>query len=96
MLAGDRSLVLLDVRRKTVFESALDRIPGSSWHDPSGVEGWAKALPQDAPVVVYCVHGHAVSQSVAAQLGQLGCDARYLEGGIEGWREAGGELEPLA
>jgi hypothetical protein len=31
-------------------------------------------------VVVYCVHGHEVSQGVAKALG-----ARYLEGGIEHW-----------
>jgi hypothetical protein len=32
-------------------------------------------------------HGHEVSQNVAKALG-----ARYLEGGIEAWREGGGEL----
>ena len=45
-------------------------------------------LPAAAQVVVYCVHGHEVSQSAAKALG-----ARYLEGGIEAWREAGGELD---
>ena len=36
---------------------------------------------------MYCVHGHEVSQNAAKALG-----ARFLEGGIEAWREAGGEL----
>ena len=51
------------------------------------VEEWKKTLPRAASVVVYCVHGHEVSQNAAKALG-----ARYLEGGIEGWRENGGDL----
>lgn len=93
-LAIDGAPVLLDVRRKPVFEAAPDRIMGSSWRDPSEVGAWSGTLAQGVPVVVYCVHGHEVSQGVATQLDELGYDARYLEGGIEGWREAGGEVEP--
>ena len=44
-------------------------------------------LFRSADVVVYCVHGHEVSQSAAKALG-----AAYLEGGIEAWRASGGEL----
>jgi Fe-Mn family superoxide dismutase len=85
---------LLDVRRKPTFEVAPDRIPGSSWRDPTEVSSWSTELPRGAPVVVYCVHGHQVSQGVATQLTELEHEARYLEGGIEGWREAGMEVEP--
>jgi hypothetical protein len=42
--------------------------------------------------VVYCVHGHQVSQSAAALLRSLGVRARYLEGGIEAYRESGGPV----
>lgn len=97
LLASDDVLppmLLLDVRRKPTFEAAPDRIPGSRWRDPSEVSTWATELPQNAVMVVYCVHGHQVSQGVAAQLAELGHKAWYLEGGIEGWREAGGEVEP--
>jgi rhodanese-related sulfurtransferase len=55
-----------------------------------------RALPLRAAsaVVVYCVHGHEVSQGVAAVLQQRGIAARYLEGGIEeGWRTVGGDLD---
>ena len=41
-----------------------------------------RRCPRGASVVVYCVHGHEVSQNAAKALG-----ARYLEGGIEAWRE---------
>lgn len=87
-------ILLLDVRRKLTFEAASDRISGSSWRDPSEVSTWAAELPKDSSIVVYCVHGHEVSQGVATQLDQLGYETLYLEGGIEGWRETGGELEP--
>lgn len=87
-------ILLLDVRRKPAFEAAPDRISGSSWRDPSEVRAWSAELPQGVPIVVYCVHGHEVSQSIAMRLGELGYESLYLEGGIEGWREVGGELEP--
>jgi Fe-Mn family superoxide dismutase len=97
LLATDTSApLLLDVRRKPTFEAAPDRIAGSSWRDPSEVSAWSAGLPRSGPVIVYCVHGHEVSQSVATQLDELGYQARYLEGGIEGWREAGGQIEPAA
>ena len=40
-------------------------------------------------VVVYCVHGHEVSQGIAAALSEDGLDAGYLIGGIEGWSSLG-------
>ncbi len=88
-------LVLLDVRRRPVFEVADSTIPGALWRDPEEVGVWSNELPKGANTVVYCVHGHAVSQGVAARLKELGFDARYLEGGIEGWKEGGGETQPL-
>jgi len=33
---------------------------------PEEVEPWSKYLAPDHPVVAYCVHGHEVSQGVAA------------------------------
>jgi len=88
-------LVLLDVRRRPAFEAADSTIPDAVWRDPEEVEGWANELPKDTITVVYCVHGHGVSQGVAARLEGLGFDARYLEGGIERWKEGGGETQPL-
>ena len=50
-------------------------------------------LPTDRPVIVYCVHGHEVSRSVALQLRAAGLDARFLRDGIEGWQAAGRPLQ---
>jgi hypothetical protein len=40
-------------------------------------------------VVVHCVHGHEVSQSVATALRAAGVDAVYLQDGIAGWTAKG-------
>ena len=86
-LASARPPLVIDVRRNERFLEASDLIRGALRRDPSRVEEWRKSLPGDADVVVYCVHGHEVSQGAAKTLG-----ARYLEGGIEAWRESGGDL----
>lgn len=92
LLATDTPPILLDVRRKPTFEAAPDRIAGASWRDPSKISAWSAELPKEVSIIVYCVHGHEVSQRVEVQLIELDYNARYLEGGIEGWREAGEKL----
>ena len=79
--------LVIDVRRKERFLESGFVLKGSLRRDPERVQEWKKTLPRAASVVVYCVHGHEVSQNVAKALG-----ARYLEGGIEHWREEGGEI----
>lgn len=67
---------ILDVRREPVFEA-------SAWRLASAL----RRLPPDAPlreVVVYCGHGHELSQQAARQLRSAGRRAWVLEGGIEG------------
>jgi thiosulfate sulfurtransferase len=89
-LSGPRPPLVIDVRRSPAYRSAPDMIAGALRRDPEGVASWAAELP----VVVYCVHGHEVSQGVATALRQRGISAQYLEGGIEeGWRAAGGDLD---
>jgi Fe-Mn family superoxide dismutase len=84
--------VLLDVRRAGVFEKADTMMPGARWVDPAAVSAWAGELAPERPVVVYCVYGHEVSRAAALQLRAAGLDARYLRGGIDGWRQAGRAL----
>jgi superoxide dismutase, Fe-Mn family len=96
-LGSDTPPVLLDVRRAPVFEQAEALIEGAAWRDPAAVDDWGQALPmRDRTVVVYCVHGHQVSQGCASRLRALGRDARFLEGGIEAWQAAGGALAQKA
>lgn len=68
---------------------------GALTRDPDRVSSWAGELPAASTVVVYCVHGHEVSQGVARALAERGIAASFLEGGLEeGWKAAGGALDP--
>jgi rhodanese-related sulfurtransferase len=86
-LASANPPIVIDVRKEPTFLGAPDLIRGALRRDPAGVIQWKPTLPAAASVVVYCVHGREVSQSVAKALG-----AKYLEGGIESWRASGGEV----
>jgi len=86
-LASPNPPLLVDVRRQATFLGAGDTIRGALRRDPAQIERWKASLPGGRELVVYCVHGHEVSRNAAKALG-----ARWLEGGIEAWRAAGGEL----
>jgi rhodanese-related sulfurtransferase len=90
LIGTDACPIIVDVRRRAAFDKAETVIATARWHDHASAGTWAADLPVGASVVVYCVHGHAVSQSAAATLRSLGVDAYYLDGGIEHFIEAGG------
>jgi len=92
-LLNHRNMTVLDVRRKSDFEQSPQKITGARWRDPEAIEDWIDSVPKDQDVVVYCVKGGSVSQSVAAQLKQQACRVKFLEGGIKAWRESGGVVE---
>jgi rhodanese-related sulfurtransferase len=87
-LRSNQPPLVIDVRRPERFLESTYLIRGALRRDPGKTDQWKATLPKGADVVVYCVHGHEVSQNAARALG-----ARFIEGGIEGWREAGGELD---
>jgi rhodanese-related sulfurtransferase len=91
-LASDRPPLVIDVRKNDRFREAPDLIRGALRRDPLRVAEWGKSLPSEADVVVYCVHGHEVSQGAAKALAAMGLNASFLEAGLEGWRQSGGEL----
>ncbi len=82
--------VIVDVRREKAFDASDRMITTAEWRDHERAAEWAADLP-DGAVVVYCVHGREVSQGAAGALRSAGVDAVFLEGGIEGFIEAGGE-----
>ncbi len=88
-----KDVVIVDVRRKQDFDADTVKIRGAEWHDPEKAEEWIDLVPNDKPVVVYCVKGGAVSQSIAEMLEGRKVNARYVKGGINAWKEAGGETE---
>lgn len=79
--------ILIDVRRHAVFAADTRLVVGAIWRDPEEVQQWRQELPSGRAVVVYCAHGHEVSQEAAAALRSAGINARYLEHGISGWAE---------
>ena len=84
---AEHAPLIIDVRREAAFRAASNMIPGALRRDPESVARWAPEVPAASSVVVYCVHGHEVSQAVAAELARRGIQARYLEGGVAGWAE---------
>ncbi|HVF63331.1 MAG TPA: chromate resistance protein ChrB domain-containing protein [Casimicrobiaceae bacterium] len=84
---------LVDVRRRAAFERDPVRIPMALRREPETVASWAAELEPWRPVVVYCVHGHEVSQNAATALRERGFDARFLDGGVTQWRDDGLAVE---
>jgi rhodanese-related sulfurtransferase len=80
---------IVDVRREEVFRQADTIIPSAVWRDHSRAREWASEFSAAAPVV-YCAHGHNVSELAAALLRHEGIPARILSGGIEAYVAAGG------
>jgi Fe-Mn family superoxide dismutase len=85
---------VLDVRRAGMFEKADALIPGARWQDPAKVEAWARDVPRDKEIVVYCIYGHEVGRATVLRLRAQGVKARFLRGGIDAWKAAGRPLDP--
>jgi rhodanese-related sulfurtransferase len=81
--ASGTAMTILDVRRKEDFDKAPQTFAGAPWQNPAEVDQWASSLPAEQEVVIYCVRGGSVSQSVQQRLTEQGCSVRYVEGGLE-------------
>ena len=88
-LRSEHPPIVIDVRRAPAYGESREMIDGALRRDPERIADWAAALPASERIVVYCVHGHAVSQSAAAALNAAGRQARFLEGGISHWKNDG-------
>ena len=75
--------MLLDVRRPARFADSTHLLATAQWCAPDAVASLALGAPP-REVVVYCVHGHEVSQQAAHTLRQAGWNARFLAGGFDG------------
>ena len=90
-LNPDATLVF-DVRREADYAASNETIPGALWKNPDKIDAWIGAVPCTLDVVVYCVRGGAVSSSVVDRLQAAGVKARFIEGGFEAWKAAGGKV----
>jgi rhodanese-related sulfurtransferase len=89
LIGGPSAPLVFDVRKRDAFDSTEHILPTARWRDHALAETWADGLPTGAHVVLYCVHGHQVSQSAAAVLRERGVRAQVLRGGYEAWQKAG-------
>jgi rhodanese-related sulfurtransferase len=89
-LVEKKRITLIDVRRHNDFEADTLKLPGAEWKNPEQAAEWIKTLPRDQEVVIYCMRGGSVSNAVVDQLRAQGVPARFIEGGIEAWKNAGG------
>jgi rhodanese-related sulfurtransferase len=80
--------LVLDVRRDERFDESARMLPAALRVAPQDVARFAaREAPREA--VVYCVHGLEVGEQAAAELRAAGWNARFLQGGIEGWIDGG-------
>ena len=89
LLKEKKNITVLDVRRKGDYEASPQKIENATWHDPEKMDELINGVPRDRQLVVYCVKGGSVSQSVADRLQNNQCKVKYLEGGIKAWNESG-------
>ncbi|MDD5330579.1 MAG: rhodanese-like domain-containing protein [Sulfuricella sp.] len=91
-LLNSTIVVLLDVRRKSDLDASREKLLGATWCDPEQLEEWADKIPKYREVVLYCVRGGSVSNTVVDALQERGVQARFIEGGLEGWKAADGSV----
>jgi rhodanese-related sulfurtransferase len=88
LIGSDHAPLVLDVRREAAFHAASSVLPAARRALHTAIT--AQTLgPAPRGVIVYCVHGHNVSQLATASLRAEGVSAARLEGGIEAWIAAG-------
>ena len=93
-LVEKKAVTVLDVRRSIDYDADKVKLPGAEWKNPEHLADWSAKLPKDKEVVIYCARGGSVSNSVLDALLGKGFKARFIEGGIEGWKGANGTTVP--
>ena len=91
-LITSKKAQVYDVRRKNDYDADNSKIPEATWCDPDNTAQWSKTIARDQDVVIYCVRGGSVSNAVVDQLRNQGINAAFIEGGIDAWKSAGGEI----
>lgn len=79
---------IIDVRKAPARNASGLTIPGAArLLPPDAAKRWREF--EGKPVILFCVHGHEISQSASALFAENGIDAPYMAGGFEAWRAAG-------
>ncbi|KVP39435.1 rhodanese-related sulfurtransferase [Burkholderia ubonensis] len=93
LLAGDE-IALIDVREEDPYAQGHPLWAANFPLSKLELDAWTRIPRRDTPIVVYGdAAGEDLAPRAAARLEQLGYgDVRLLDGGLAGWRAAGGEL----
>ena len=91
-LVEKKAVIVLDVRRSNDYDADKVKLPGAEWKNPEQLADWSAKLPKEKEIVIYCARGGSVSNSVLDGLLGKGLKARFIEGGIEGWKTSGGTV----
>jgi thiosulfate sulfurtransferase len=89
LLFRESAPLVIDVRKNPAYAASEFILPHAKRRDPEQIALWVKELKTTRSVVVYCVHGHEVSQNAMTILRQHGIGTTYLCGGLENWLSAG-------
>ena len=82
-ISNGQAPLLLDVCRTPRFSTNTHMLASARRCAPEDVPAYAAAHPK-GEAIVYCLHGHEVSQAAAAALRAAGWNAQFLAGGIDG------------
>ena len=86
---------LLDLRKAEARAASGLTVRGAIWRDPFQLPFDAGITADRTPAMVFCVHGHEVSQFGAAWLLLHGIDAVYVRGGFEALRAANAPMSEI-
>lgn len=86
---------LIDVRRAPARSASGVQIVGAPWWNPESLAPSADRPPEGGVLVVFCVHGHGVSQGACETLRRGGAEAYFVSGGFEALIAAGADAEAL-
>jgi rhodanese-related sulfurtransferase len=87
-MAGPNPPRVVDVRKDAAYVASGMIIAGAVRIKPEDIADSADRFHGET-AVVYCVHGHEVSQGACEALREAGVEAFYLEGGFDAWAKAG-------
>src|SRR5262245_3306090 len=94
--AGDR-LAIVDLRTALDIETTPYGIPGARWIPPESLDEPHQLIQKNSEVIFYCAEPReATSARMALLLDSHGYkNVHPLSGGLEGWRQAGFDVESL-
>jgi rhodanese-related sulfurtransferase len=91
-LLAKQEIALIDVREEDPFAQAHPLFAANLSAGRIELDAWTRIPRLDTPVVVYD-NGEGLAVSAARTLQRIGyTDVALLEGGLAGWRDAGGEI----